>query len=203
MDWKKQNANVYDKSATEFSKHFTELGPRVEDIERGLMLAGRQDGARVIELGCGDGRDAFEIIKRVKQYEGIDSSEGLLDIAKKKNPKGTFVLNDAISYEYPKKLDTIFAFASLLHLDQNDIYEVFEKASRALRLGGIFYISLKERSQYIEKLKKDKYGERMFYFYNPEIIKHLAGKSFESIYEDHQKHGDEDWFTIALKKKSV
>jgi SAM-dependent methyltransferase len=203
MNWQEQNIKAYNNSAMELSKYFSGIGSRVADIERGLKLAGKQVNAKAVELGCGDGRDALEIIKRVSQYVGIDPSEGLLNIAKDKNPNGIFILADAIGYEYPKKLDVIFAFASLLHLNQDDIYDVFEKANDALRLGGIFYISLKERSEYAEEIKKDQFGERMFYYYNPDLIMHLAGSLFESVYEDHQKIGHTDWFTIALKKKTV
>jgi len=201
MNWQDKNTKVYNDSAIELSEYFSGIGSRVEDIERGLNLAGKRDGARVIELGCGDGRDAVEIIKRVSQYIGIDPSNGLLNIAKSKNPNGIFMLTDAVGYKYPKKLDVIFAFASLLHINQGDICEVLEKAKSALRLGGIFYISLKERPSYIEEIKEDQFGERMFFYYNSDIIKQSAGSSFETVYEDHHKIGHTDWFTIALKKK--
>jgi SAM-dependent methyltransferase len=203
MNWQEQNVGVYNNSAVEMSAYLSGIGPRIKDIERGLILAGKQDDASVIELGCGDGRDAIEIIKRVRHYIGIDPSEGLLNIAKNNNPNDNFVLADAISYEYPMKLDVIFAFASLLHINQDDICEVFNKAKDALRLGGIFYISLRERSNYTEEIAKDQFGKRMFYYYNPSIIIDLAGSSFESVYEDHQTIGHTDWFTIALKKKTI
>ncbi len=203
MDWHKQNVKVYDESAQELASYFSGIGPRFEDIERGLELAGKKDGARVIELGCGDGRDAAEIIKRVNWYEGIDPSRGLLDIAKRNVPSASFKLTDALAYKYPENLDVIFAFASLLHINQSDLRNVFYKANLALRVGGIFYISLKYRSSYAEETKEDKYGERMFYYYNSDIIEHIAGESFETIYKDRQSQGSTDWFTIALQKVSV
>jgi SAM-dependent methyltransferase len=201
MDWLEQNTKVYDEYANEFSKYFGTIGSRIGDIERGLKLAGNPSNAKVFEIGCGDGRDAEEIVKRVGYYEGIDPSKGLLGIAKKLVPDGKFVLADAVSYDFPnKKLDVIFAFASLLHLDKDDVYEIFQKANRSLRPGGIFYISLKERKEYIEEISSLYGTERMFYYYNPEIIKHVAGKSFKSVYVRHQKQGKTDWFTIALRK---
>ena len=200
MDWKKQNIKVYDESAEEIAAYFQGIGSRVEDIERGLALTGKADAIKVIEVGCGDGRDAKEIIKRASQYIGIDPSEGLLRIAKDNNPTGTFILADALSYSYPAQQDIIFAFASLLHVNRNDLSLVFKKVKDSLRTGGIFYISLKERPEYIEEIKEDKYGQRMFYYYNPSIIAEISDGSLESLYEHRHTIGNTDWFTIALKK---
>lgn len=200
MDWHEQNVRVYDHSAKELAEYFRGIGPRITDIERGLELAGKSVGAKVIELGCGDGRDAMEVIRRVAWYEGVDPSEGLLALARQSVPNTSFVLADALGYAYPQNLDIIFAFASLLHINRESLPEVFKKAQEALRAGGIFYISLKERSEYIEELKEDQYGRRMFYYYTPALIQELAGRAFENAFEQHQTVGSTDWFTLALRK---
>jgi len=77
---------------------------------------------------------------------------------------------------------------------------VLSKASRSIRSGGVFYISLKERDQYLQEVKQDKYGERMFYYYSIPIIKNLASDWFDIVYEDHQQIGPTAWFTVALKR---
>lgn len=200
MDWQKQNNEVYNQSAERLATYFASIGARIEDIERGLELAGKTTGARVVEIGCGDGRDAAEIIKRVGWYEGIDPSEGLLEIARQKVGNGSFVLANALSYEYPKDLDIVFAFASLLHVNRDDIQEVFQKVSRSLHPDGILYLSLKERSDYTEEIKEDEYGKRMFYYYTPELIEQLAGSAFQATYLGRQTIGHTDWFTLALMR---
>jgi len=200
MDWNSQTIKTYDKSAVALAEYFKGIGARVDDIELGLKLAGADTKARAVEIGCGDGRDAIEIVKRVGWYEGFDPSKGLLEIAKKNLPITSFVVADALTYDYPQNVDVIFAFASLLHVNKTDMPRVFEKAAKSLRSGGIFYISLKERGAYTEEVKKDEYGERMFYYYNTELIKELAGDLFTAVHEDHQKIGNTDWFTIALKR---
>lgn len=204
MDWNSKTIDTYDKSAEDLAEYFKGKGARIEDIERALQLANAGSTARVAEIGCGDGRDAEEIIKRTAWYEGVDPSEGLLKIARAKLPNASFIQADALTYDYPEGLDVLYAFASLLHVNITDLEAVFHKAANALRKGGIFYMSLKERDGYIEEVKKDQHGERMFYFYNVKLIKELAGDLFESVYEDHQNRlsnvGRNDWFTIALKK---
>ena len=203
MDWNNKTIDTYNSSAEALAEYFKGIGPRVEDIERALQLADAADGARVIEMGCGDGRDALEIVKRVAWYQGVDPSENLLKIARNKLPQASFVQADALTYAYPNDLDVIYAFASLLHVNQNDLKTVFEKASKALRKGGVFYISLKEQDSYSEEVKKDEYGERMFYYYNAPLIETLAGNAFSVAYQSRQSRGKTNWFTIALKRKGV
>ena len=64
------------------------IGSRIDDIDNALSLAKMPTGAHVIELSCGDGRDAAEILKRVSDYIGIDPSVGLLNLARQSNPMG-------------------------------------------------------------------------------------------------------------------
>jgi trans-aconitate methyltransferase len=200
MDWSARTIQTYDESAEALAAYFNDIGSRTHDIELGLRLADVDMNARVVEIGCGDGRDAEEIIKRSAWYEGFDPSEGLLTIARKKLPNASFVKADALTYQYPKNVDVIYAFASLLHVNREDIKLVLIKAAETLRKGGIIFISLKERPSYTEEVKEDRHGKRMFYHYNPAIVKDLAGDAFTSVHEDHQKIGHTDWFTLALKK---
>lgn len=200
MDWNQKTISTYDKSASKISDYFAGYGSRLGDIELGINLAGAGEYSRVVEIGCGDGRDAAEIIPRVKFYVGIDPSRGLLEIAKTNIGPGYFIKDDALNYAYPSDLDVVFAFASLLHVSKDDLKTVFKKVHASLVTGGIFYISLKEADQYIKTIKKDEYGERLFYLYSTNVIEEIAGIHFVTVFEDHQIIGSTNWFTIALKK---
>lgn len=197
---REETVETYDKSAKELAKYFAGIGARAEDIELGFRLAGNPSKARVVELGCGDGRDAKEIVERAGWYEGMDISEGLLHLARKYVPNASFVQADAVTYKFPENLDIIFAFASLLHLNKTETQSVLMRALKALNPGGIFFISLKYSPEYTEKIKEDRYGRRQFFFYNPELIEKLAGKEYETVFKDFQTMGHTEWFTIALKK---
>jgi trans-aconitate methyltransferase len=192
---------TYDKSPKEWAEYFNSIGARVRDIEQALQLAGNPENARVVEIGCGDGRDAKEIVKRVGWYQGFDPSVGFLALAKDTVPRGDFVLADAQSYEFPADVDVVFAFASLLHVSKSELPAILGKVHAALRQGGILFVSLKEKDEYTEAMVSDKLGERMFYFYNSTEIEELAGDGFEPVYIDHQVKGKTKWFTMALKKK--
>ena len=200
MDWSSRNIEVYNKSAVTLAQYFKGIGPRVADIKRALALADAKRDARVVEIGCGDGRDALEIMKHIAWYQGFDPSAGMLAIAKKAAPQASFILADGLTYDYPSNIDVVYAFASLLHVNKEVFPKVCQKVSAALRLNGIFYISLKERDKYSEEVKKDAHGERMFYYYTPSLVQTLSGKNFTATYEDHQIIGQTKWFTIALRR---
>lgn len=192
--------DTYDNSAELVSQHFQGIGSRVSDIEKALELAKCREGARVVEIGCGDGRDAEEITKRVASYIGFDPSVGLLDIARKRLPVTTFLENNAIDFVYPNNIDVVYAFASLLHSPREEVQEVFTKVYDSLRTGGVFMISLKEREKYESEKIRDLFGERLFYYYNEALLTELAGDSFDKVFESHYKIGKTDWLDLAYKK---
>lgn len=195
-----RTVQVYDTSAKELSEYFSGIGSRTNDIHKAFSLADLSNEPLVVEIGCGDGRDAQEIVKRASSYIGLDPSIGMLEIARKRVPGAIFIQADALGFSYPKNVDIVFAFASLLHLPREDIREVFKKIATVLHRGGIFYISLKEQNMYEKELKSDQFGERLFYYYTVPLIEELDGGDFEKVYEDHQVLGHTRWFTIALKK---
>lgn len=200
MDWAAKTVKTYDESAESLSKYFSGIGPRIVYIELGLRLAKTERNARVIEIGCGDGRDAAEIIKRVGYYQAFDPSKALIKLAKKKSPSASFILADALSYKYPNNIDVVYAFASLLHINKKDLKEVFKKVAESLRIGGIFYISLKERSSYEEEVKKDRFGERMFYYYNSKTIIELGKDIFKPVHICYEIISGNEWIEMALEK---
>ncbi len=182
------------------AEYFRGHGSRVRDIETAFNAAGNTINPLVIEIGCGDGRDAKEIIKRTTHYIGFDLSESMIELARRHIPLGKFEVADAITYNYPEGTDIVFAFASLLHLTRPEVEVVFSRVKLALRVGGIFYISSKYNETYKEEVKEDTHGRRMFYFYNPDIFKEIAGDELEVVYEDDDAKGSQPWFQMALKK---
>lgn len=193
---------TYDQSAPELAAFFRGMGARIDYFERALALSAAKPGtAKVVEIGCGDGRDAIEITKRVGHYQGFDRSAGLLKIARETLPDVDFIQTDALSFTYSKDLDVIFAFASLLHIDRNDLGRLFRKMADNVRSGCIVFGTFKERDEYAAELKTDTYGQRMFYYYSLPLLLELAGDNFELVYEDRTIIGSTDWLTIALRRR--
>jgi SAM-dependent methyltransferase len=195
-----ETVETYDRSAEALAEYFRGIGPRTDDIDRAFKLAGNPKNPKILEIGCGDGRDAKDIITRTNWYLGFDISEGMLGLARNHVPEAEFEVGDATSFKYPPDLDIVFAFASLLHMPEESVHHVLNKVADVLKPSGIFYISLKYAPEYSSIFKEDEYGRRKFYLYNPEIIEELAGPNYEVVYSARETIGSNEWFETALRR---
>jgi SAM-dependent methyltransferase len=199
-DLRQVTVDTYNRAAADFVDYFAGIGSRVEDINRAFELAGNPERPNVLEIGCGDGRDAKEICRRTPNYLGVDISEEFIKLAQENVPEGRFEVADMASFSYPENLDIVFAFASLLHLNKSEVKTVFRGVAKVLRQNGIFYISSKYRPEYAEELQEDRFGRRLFYYYNTEIMAELAGPEYEVAKTWREVHGHTDWFELALRR---
>lgn len=204
VDYRFETINSYDEHAESLSKRWRgtvyEMGTRQRDITKAFELAGNPKNAHVLEIGCGDGRDAETIMQFTHSYTGIDMSKQLVKIAKQHMPEAKFKVGDAVTFNYPGNLDIVFAFASLLHLNKREVATVMNNIHKSLRTGGIFFVSLKMAENYAKQIKVNQYGMRLFYFYNPKIIQDLAGPKYQTEFISEERLGKTDWFEIALRK---
>jgi trans-aconitate methyltransferase len=205
MSHDKRTIETYDRSAKRFANHFDKYfsGAAVDTIDKAFELAGAPEKARVVEIGCGTGKEAAVIVKRAAFYEGFDPSAGLLEIAREKVPGATFIETDALSYQYPENLDVVFAFAAMLHLDKDDFAATCRKVHEALRPGGVFCMTLKEADEYKSELQTDDFGKRLFFHYNAGLVEELAGEGFKPALENHKEvegRVTRRWLTIMLRK---
>ncbi len=198
MNKKVQTINTYNATASAMAEKFNNIGARTDDIERGFSFVEKKSPF-VFEIGCGNGRDAKEILTYSHNYLGVDISEAMIALACEYVPEGKFEVVDIENYVFPMGLDLIFSFASLLHSNKESVRSVLEKAHHGLNEKGVFYISLKY-DDYRELTKTDEFGTRTYYLYNPEIIKELAGDKYKTIFEDTHELRGQKWFTIVLQK---
>lgn len=98
------------------------------------LMRAIKKGTRVLDLGCGNGLMAPEVIRLGGIYTGLDISEKLLNIAKKTFSKEIiakkmkFVVGDAIRPPFKKdNFDFIFSFAVMHHIPSEDFRLKFLK----------------------------------------------------------------------------
>ena len=199
-DLRQQTIDVYQNTAESISTRFRGIGGRTKYVERAFELAGNPSDARVFEIGCGDGRDAKVIVDKCAWYLGMDASSEMIKLARQYVPNAIFEVGDAVDFEYPDNVHIVFAFASLLHLNPEELGVVFGKIYTALSINGIVYISTKWASSYETVLQDDQYGKRLFHLYNADIIAKLAGDRFDVVFSERVSLRSE-WLEIALQKR--
>lgn len=102
--------------------------------------------AHIIDIGCGDGRDAVVFTDMGLQYTGIDLSDGMLAIARSKNLQGcTFLKRNLYKTELPDNSFTGFwATSSLVHVPKSRIDKGLQEIKRITKDGGIGFIAMKQ-----------------------------------------------------------
>jgi ubiquinone/menaquinone biosynthesis C-methylase UbiE len=174
----KLTVDAYDKIAEEFSRR---NGVSLYGKEYDLFGSLLKKGTVVLEIGCGTGRDAEELVNRGFDYTGMDASEGMLAIARERVKTGKFMLGDFYHLDFPDgAFDGFWAAASFLHVPKKDIDVVLGEATRILKPEGIGFISLKQKTTMDEGyIKEEKAGgiERYFAFYSQDEIEGILKRN--------------------------
>lgn len=121
--------------------HFTRRFPSAPKIK---LLRDLKPSQKVLDVGCGNGIVAGEIIRRGANYTGLDISAKLLAIARRdykkaiKNKQAKFVLGEANKMPFVKNsFDAIFSYAVMHHIPSLELRLGFLKEiHRVLKPGG-------------------------------------------------------------------
>jgi mutator protein MutT len=99
-------------------------------------------GAHILDLGCGSGRDSSAFLDSGYRVTAVDGSAELAALAEA-------VLGQSVRVAHFQELadveryDGVWACASLLHCPRAQLPDVLERLVRALKPGGVGYLSFK------------------------------------------------------------
>jgi len=141
-----QRKQTVEAGYDELAPRFGEWAARVEGDpwERFLdELTGRlAPGARVLDLGCGNGQKIARLADRF-EVMGVDISEEQLRLARAEIPQAEFVHADLAELDVSaESYDAVTAFYSISHVPREEHAALFGKVARWLRPGGLFLASL-------------------------------------------------------------
>ncbi len=107
-----------------------------------LFLAALPAGAKILELGCGGGRDSRMMLARGFDVTPTDGSPDMARQAEKLLGRPVAVL-PFDQLDGNGIYDAVWANACLLHIPRPKLSAVLWRIHRALKAGGIFYASFK------------------------------------------------------------
>src|SRR5690606_28884693 len=131
--------DYYNKHAEEFIASTFEVD--MESLYQPFLVE-LQEGARILDVGCGPGRDTLAFKNKGYQVDAIDYSEELV----KKATQLTGIpvrLQSFYEIDADQAYDGIWACASLLHCERTRLKEVIGKLLSALKPNGMLYMSFK------------------------------------------------------------
>lgn len=117
-------------------------------------------GEKVLDLGCGYGyyTDYFRSIGAAA--EGIDGSEKMIEIARKRYPAAAFSVMDITRPLAFKSGRFDVVFCNQVLMDIENVGFVFSECSRILKTGGILYYSIVHPAFYDSHWLKDEKGRK-------------------------------------------
>ena len=162
-----------------------------------------KDG-KILDLGCGSGRDSMNFMKLGYEVTSVDGSKELAKKASALLGKEVIV-STFEELELKEKFHGIWACASLLHIKREDLKTVLNNLYNNLEDNGVFYMSFKYgEKEYVDD--KNRYfncftDESIISFINENTKYNILG-----LYITEDKLGrvnEVKWLNLICNKKSV
>lgn len=133
----KDSINYYETYAEDFvaSTVNVDMSKLYAEFERYL-----KPGCRIMDLGCGSGRDSRYFSEKGYDVVAVDPSSVMCKRTKEFAGVITYTLK-AEEVLFEDEYDAVWACASLLHISKENQEFVLRKVCRALRQDGILYCS--------------------------------------------------------------
>lgn len=153
----KEAADFYSKGAEEFESSYN-----IDNIDDNYLrllekFCSDTGSGKILDAGCGTGRDTAFLSKKGFKAVGIDLSEEMLEIAKEK--PGEYKKMDIRDLEFQdNSFDGIVCNQSLIFLQKEEMKKAFEELKRVLKPEGVIFLGLKEGE---EPYKREKYDSEI------------------------------------------
>lgn len=157
----------------------------------------------ILEIGCGSGRDAQDLIKLGYGYTGTDITDSFIDFCRQRLPGQKFIRQSVYDLYFPgHKFDGFWACASLIHVPKARMGEALQSIKSVVKLGGVGFISLKDGDN--EYVRRDKIAdldmERFFaYWKKNEFALELERNGFKIVNYEFNDSQETKWHCFFVK----
>jgi len=196
--------NFYETDSKNLSLRYENAD--VSEIQE-LLLTTFEEKAKLLEIGCGSGRDASFMTKKGFDVIVIDGSKNMIKEAKKIHPELSNKLfhktlpNDL---EFDIKFDGIYSIATLMHLSKKDIMRSISKIYDLLNPTGKFLMSV---SLFRDDINENGFDDKRRYFLVLSfeewisIFQNTGFKILETkINKDGLNRTGIEWLTMVVQK---
>lgn len=188
----------------EEAKGFVKCRPGLE-----VLLERLSPGSRVLDVGCGTGLVAEHLLAAGMSVVGTDISAGMLAIARREYPAGTFLQMDLQELAtLDQSFEAVCAVAVLLHRPRVELVASLQSFHAKLHPGGLLYVVVKEKRDDCPEegvITDDHLGvtiERFFSFYTREEVESAFQQAgFEVVFSEVVPSGRARWIEAVGKRR--
>ena len=178
----------------------------VNDVHQ-LLLKTFEKRSKLLEIGCGSGRDASFMIKNDYNIIAVDGSKNIIVEAKKVHPNLSEKLyHKAVPNDltFKQTFDGIYSIATLMHLSKIDLQKTIFKIYNLLNQNGKFLMSVSLFRDDIDKNGFDEKGRFFLVLNFEEWIEMCEDLGFKVIETKRNKDGLNrdgiEWLTLIAQK---
>jgi len=197
-----------------YSQNAHAVAQRYEDIQSPLASHFARifpPGGRILDIGCGSGRDMAELNRQGFQAFGVDATPELVDLAQKAHPElagkiGHGRLPD-LGLPFNGEFDGVLCSAVLMHIDTADLLNAALSIKNCLKVNGRLLISIPTHRADADDQERDAHG-RLFKTYSPGYLRLIFERlgftlidQWES--EDAMKRREVEWVTMDFQLRSA
>jgi len=156
--------------------------PRLDWLDD--LLSRLPGGHRVLDLGCGNGLPAGEVIVRRHRLTGVDVSARQVELARVNVPAGDFTTGDILALDYPAgAFGAVTAFYTFDHLPRERLPEMFRLVHGWLAESGLLLCCVEVEDT--PGLVADWLGAPMYFSsYEPDTSRRLLTEAGFDILRD-------------------
>jgi 2-polyprenyl-3-methyl-5-hydroxy-6-metoxy-1,4-benzoquinol methylase len=129
-------ARSYDQLADQWNRDSYPRDYGIRQHERAIAFL--KEKRTALDIGCGsNGRIIDLLMRHGFDVEGLDLSQRMIELAKKRHPSITFHLVDICEWDSSRKYDLISAWDSIWHVPLANQEPVLRKIMQSLTPGGV------------------------------------------------------------------
>ena len=165
----------------------------LDSIDRGFLAfsAKHLEGKKVLDVGCGTGRNTIRLAEAGVDITGMDICKEMLEKLNRKKPGIKTKLGDILEIPYEdESFDAVICNLVFVHL-KNPVLAIRE-IYRVLKNDGELYLSvIHQRRPPVLKAKKEKFKINSFFYSARKIFKLLEEEEFGVV--DMKTVEDQGW----------
>ena len=196
-----------------YSGHANEVAQRYEAAQSSLgnrFAAAFSPGGRILDIGCGSGRDLAELGRQGFQPYGVDGTPEFVQLAQEFHPElqGRIVqgLLPDLAVPFGGEFDGVLCCAVLMHIDSTELLHAALAIKRCLKVNGRLLISIPSQRSDTGDGERDANG-RLFKSYAPGYMQLMFERLGFSLIDqwgnsDAMNRQGIEWVSLLFQLKS-